>query len=323
MKINRIITIIMVLLQREKISGKELAEKLNVSLRTIYRDIQVIEGAGIPIITYQGSAGGISILKNYKISKGLFTKEDVIVLLKGLNLLSSPILNEDENVRTLEKIKSLLSKHDLDQVRNDLSQLTVDLSPWLSKQNINNKISIIKEAINKQLRLSCEYIKLKNKQDSRLIESYKLVFKEKEWYLQAFCLSRNDFRLFKLSKMSNIKITNTKFIKQTTPDALSSFEKDMEKRVFKIKLLIDNSILERILDYCDEQDLHKLNDKQYIVDFNFIDDDYSYGILMSFGHQCICLEPEYVRKEMIERTKKLINSYKKNDNLFLSNYYLK
>lgn len=113
MKINRIITIIMVLLQREKITGKELAEKLNVSLRTIYRDIQVIEGAGIPIITYQGSAGGISILKNYKISKGLFTKEDVIVLLKGLNLLSSPVLKESENLRTLEKIKSFYQNKNL------------------------------------------------------------------------------------------------------------------------------------------------------------------------------------------------------------------
>lgn len=113
MKINRIITIIMVLLQREKISGKELAEKLNVSLRTIYRDIQVIEGAGIPIITYQGSAGGISILKNYKVNTSLFTKEDVIVLLKGLNLLSSPVIKESENLRTFEKIKSFYQNKNL------------------------------------------------------------------------------------------------------------------------------------------------------------------------------------------------------------------
>ncbi|MCX8574879.1 MULTISPECIES: helix-turn-helix transcriptional regulator [unclassified Gilliamella] len=323
MKINRIITIIMVLLQREKISGKELAEKLNVSLRTIYRDIQVIEGAGIPIITYQGSAGGISILKNYKISKGLFTKEDVIVLLKGLNLLSSPVLKESENLRTLEKIKSFLSEQELDEVTNNLNQLIVDLSPWFSKQNIDNKISIIRLALKEQLLLSFDYLSIRNKQATRLIEPYKLIFKEKEWYLQAFCLTKNDFRVFKLSKMSNIRKTNTKFIRQTTPKAFSLFQTEMKKKIFKIKLLIDESLLERILNFCDEKDIKKLNEQQYLVNFDFIDDDYSYGILLSLGHQCICLEPEHIRHELVERAEKIIKSYKKSVNSLMSNYSIK
>lgn len=323
MKINRIITIIMVLLQREKISGKELAEKLNVSLRTIYRDIQVIEGAGIPIITYQGSAGGISILKNYKISKGLFTKEDVIVLLKGLNLLSSPVLKESENLRTLEKIKSFLSEQELDEVANNLNQLIIDLSPWFSKQNIDNKISIIRLALKEQLLLSFDYLSIRNKQATRLIEPYKLIFKEKEWYLQAFCLAKNDFRVFKLSKMSNIRETNTKFIKQTTPEAFSLFQTEMKKKIFKIKLLIDESLLERILDFCDEKDIKKLNGQQYLVDFNFIDDDYSYGILLSLGHKCICLEPEHIRQKLVERAEKLVKSYKKSVNSLMSNCSIK
>lgn len=323
MKINRIITIIMVLLQREKISGKELAEKLNVSLRTIYRDIQAIEGAGIPIITYQGSAGGISILKNYKISKGLFTKEDVIVLLKGLNLLSSPVLKESENLRTLEKIKSFLSEQELDEVTNNLNQLIVDLSPWFSKQNINNKLSIIRLALKEQLLLSFDYLRGRNKQASRLIEPYKLIFKEKEWYLQAFCLTRNDFRVFKLSKMSNIRETNIKFIRQTTPEAFSLFQTEMKKKIFKIKLLIDESLLERILDFCDEKDIKKLNEQQYLVNFDFIDDDYSYGILLSLGHQCICLEPKHIRHKLVERAEKIIKSYKKSGNSLMSNYSIK
>ncbi|MFQ1005370.1 helix-turn-helix transcriptional regulator [Gilliamella sp. CG22] len=320
MKINRIITTIMVLLQREKITGKELAEKLNVSLRTIYRDNQVIEGAGIPIITYQGSAGGISILKNYKISKGLFTKEDVIVLLKGLNLLSSPVLKESENLRTLEKIKSFLSEQELDEVTNNLNQLIVDLSPWFSKQNIDNKISIIRLALKEQLLLSFDYISIRNKQATRLIEPYKLIFKEKEWYLQAFCLTKNDFRVFKLSKMSNLRETNTKFIRQTTPEAFSLFQTEMKKKIFKIKLLIDESLLERILDFCDEKDIKKLNEQQYLVNFDFIDDDHSYGILLSLGHQCICLEPEHIRHELVERAEKIIKSYKKSVNSFIPNY---
>ncbi|OCG26684.1 hypothetical protein A9G11_13555 [Gilliamella sp. wkB108] len=317
MKINRIITIIMILLQREKVSGKELAEKLNVSLRTIYRDIQVIESAGIPIITYTGNTGGISILKNYKISKGLFTKEDIIILLKGLNLLDSPVLKENENSITLEKIKSFLSEQELDEIVNNLNQLSIDLSSWFSKQNINKKIAIIKLALKEQQVLSCDYLAVKNKQTSRLIEPYQLIFKEKEWYLHAFCLNRNDFRIFKLSKMSNIRQTNTKFIRQTIPEAFSSFKQDIKKRIFKIKLLIDESLLERILDYCDEKDINQLNDQQYIVNFDFIDDDYGYGILLSLGHKCICLEPEYVRTEMIQRTEKMAHCYRTNNNLFM------
>lgn len=136
MKINRIITIIMILLQKDRISAKVLSEKLDVSLRTIYRDIQVIERAGIPIITYAGSQGGISILKDYKISKGLFTKDDVTVLLKGLNLLSSPILSDNEKYLTQEKIKSFLTQQELNDLGNELNQLAVDLSPWFYNKTI-------------------------------------------------------------------------------------------------------------------------------------------------------------------------------------------
>ncbi|TSJ98844.1 MULTISPECIES: helix-turn-helix transcriptional regulator [Gilliamella] len=309
MKINRIITIIMILLQKDRISAKVLSEKLDVSLRTIYRDIQVIERAGIPIITYAGSQGGISILKDYKISKGLFTKDDVTVLLKGLNLLSSPILSDNEKSLTQEKIKSFLTQQELNDLGNELNQLAVDLSPWFLKQNNNNKIAIIKVALSQQLLLSFDYVKIKHDTISRLIEPYQLLFKEKEWYLQAFCLNRNDFRLFKLSKMSNVRKTDINFTKRSIPDMVSLFKRDMKTKVFKIKLLIDSSILERILDYCDEKDINPFDDNKYLVDFDFIEDDYSYGILMSFGHQCLCLEPEHVRHKLIQRTEKLRRLY--------------
>ena len=311
MKINRIITIIMILLQKDRISAKVLSEKLDVSLRTIYRDIQVIERAGIPIITYAGSQGGISILKDYKISKGLFTKDDVTVLLKGLNLLSSPILSDNEKFHTHEKIKSFLSQEELNDLSNDLNRLTVDLSPWFLKQNINNKIAIIKGALSQQLLLSFDYRKIKNDAISRLIEPYQLLFKEKEWYLQGYCLNRNDFRIFKLTKMSKVHKTDINFIKRSTPDMVSLFKQDMKTKVFKIKLLIDSSILERILDYCDERDIHPFKDNKYLADFDFIEDDYSYGILMSFGDKCLCLAPEHVRNELIQRTEKLWRLYNK------------
>lgn len=233
MKINRIITIIMILLQKDRISAKVLSEKLDVSLRTIYRDIQVIERAGIPIITYAGSQGGISILKDYKISKDLFTKDDVTVLLKGLNLLSSPILSENEKFHTQEKIKSFLTQQELNDLGNELNQLAVDLSPWFLKQNINNKIAIIKVALSQQLLLSFDYVKIKHDTISRLIEPYQLLFKEKEWYLQGYCLNRNDFRLFKLSKMSNVRKTDINFTKRSIPDMVSLFKRDMKKRSLK------------------------------------------------------------------------------------------
>lgn len=163
--------------------------------------------------------------------------------------------------------------------------------------------------MSQQLLLSFDYRKIKNDAISRLIEPYQLLFKEKEWYLQAFCLNRNDFRLFKLSKMSNVRKTNIYFTKRSIPDMVSLFKRDMKTKVFKIKLLIDSSILERILDYCDEKDVNPFNDDKYLVDFDFIEDDYSYGILMSFGHQCLCLEPEHVRHELIQRTEKLRRLY--------------
>ena len=123
--------------------------------------------------------------------------------------------------------------------------------------------------------------------------------------------------------MSNIRETNTKFIRQTTPEAFYLFQTEMKKKIFKIKLLIDESLLERILDFCDEKDIKKLNEQQYLVNFDFIDDDYSYGILLGLGHQCICLEPEHIRHELIERAEKIIKSYKKSVNSLMSNCSIK
>jgi len=111
--------------------------------------------------------------------------------------------------------------------------------------------------------------------------------------------------------MSKVHKTDINFIKRSTPDMVSLFKQDMKTKVFKIKLLIDSSILERILDYCDERDIHPFKDNKYLADFDFIEDDYSYGILMSFGDKCLCLAPEHVRNELIQRTEKLWRLYNK------------
>jgi len=148
----------MILLQKEKISAKVLADKFAVSLRTIYRDIEVVENAGIPIITFRGSHGGISILKDYKISKGLFTKDDVIILLKGLNLLSSPILNENEKSATLEKIKCLLTQQEFNQVGDDVGKLAIDLSPWALP--LLQPLSLFYNGYRRLLKMVLEWIQL-------------------------------------------------------------------------------------------------------------------------------------------------------------------
>jgi predicted DNA-binding transcriptional regulator YafY len=173
LKIDRLISIIMILLQRKKISATKLAEMFEVSTRTIYRDIQTINSAGIPIITYPGINGGIGIMEEYKIDKKLFTTSDIAVLLMSLGSISRA-LTSDGIISTLAKVKGLVPDEQIRDIELKSNQITVDLTPWIENRKLNPNLEKIKRALEEKKFLSFEYtnsaktIKLTNKYYSQL-----------------------------------------------------------------------------------------------------------------------------------------------------------
>lgn len=194
MKIDRLISIIMILLERKKVSATKLAEMFEVSPRTIYRDIETINLSGIPIVTYPGANGGIGIMEEYKIDKKLFTTSDIATLLMGIGSISR-VMNNEEIINTLAKIKGLVSDEQISDIELKSSQITIDLTPWMGNKNMEINLEKIKKAMDEKKYLYFEYSDRSGKNSNRKIEPYRLVLKESHWYLQGYCSSKEDFRI--------------------------------------------------------------------------------------------------------------------------------
>jgi predicted DNA-binding transcriptional regulator YafY len=308
MKIDRLISIIMILLERKKISATKLAEMFEVTPRTIYRDIETINSAGIPIVTYPGVNGGIGIMEEYKINKKLFTTTDMATLLMGLGSISGAMTNE-EIINTIAKIKGLIPEEQIRDIELKANQITIDLAPWIGNKDLQPNLKKIKIALNEKRLLTFAYYNGEGKKSNRKIEPYRLVLKESNWYLQGYCLSKQDYRVFKLSRISNLEILDDTFVpREFYAKSLGAWDY-IERKMIKIKLLVHESLRDRMIDHCGVENIETSEDNKLIVNFPFVEDEFGYNLLLSFGDKCECLEPTNVRVELIRRIKNMLSNY--------------
>lgn len=298
----------MVLLERKKISAAKLAEMFEVTPRTIYRDIETICQAGIPIITYPGGNGGIGIVEEYKIDKKLFTTSDITTLLIGLASIPSE-LSSKELLNTLAKIKGLIPTGQISDIELKSNQIAIDLTPWAGNKNIQPNLEKISKALNVQKLLSFKYSDYANKKSIRKVEPYQLVLKGTNWYVQSYCTTKQDFRIFKLARISSLEILDETFIPREFHPKEIKISGWEDKKIIKIKLLIDESIREEMLDICEEENVELYENNKYIAYFPFQESDWGYKLLLSFGDKCECLEPSNVRAEIIRRINNLSTIY--------------
>ena len=196
MKIDRLIGILSILLQKEKVTAPELAEMFEVSKRTINRDIDDLCRAGIPIVTSQGTGGGISIMDGYRMDRTILSSKDMQMIMAGLRSLDS-VSGSNYYSRLMEKIKAGST-----EFVSGSESILIDLSSW-NKDSISPKIELIQDAIELGKTVKFEYYSPKGNSE-REIEPYYLIFKWSSWYVYGYCLLRNDFRLFKLNRMTKI-----------------------------------------------------------------------------------------------------------------------
>lgn len=309
MKIDRLVSIIMILLNKERIGAQELADMFEVSPRTIYRDIDAINMAGIPIRSTSGVGGGFEIMQNYKVEKSVFSAADLSAILMGLTSLSD-VVRGDELINALAKVKSFIPADRAKDIELRANQIRIDLSAWMGNRNIQLYFEIIKTALQESRLLSFEYVAHHGKKTTRTVEPYQLVLKNSHWYFQGYCYKRNDFRLFRLSRISNLQIEKETFMPRDFQKTSLDFEEIFEIVPIRIKLRIHKSVMDRVLDYCSYEHFLPADDEYYIVDFPFIENDYNYDILLSFGSKCECLEPLYIRTEMKRKIHDLAAIYK-------------
>lgn len=300
MKVDRLVSIIMILLDKKRIGAQELADMFEVSPRTIYRDIDAINMAGIPVRGGSGVGGGFEIMQEYKVDKKVFSTADLSALLMGLTSLSNMIRGE-ELVHALAKVKSFIPADRAKDIELKVNQICIDLSPWTGNSSIQPYFEMIKEALQENRLLTFEYIAHHGNKGARTVEPYQLVLKNSHWYLQGYCHKRNDYRLFRLSRMSNLQMQEETFTARDYQKPILDFAEFLETMQTKIKIRIHKSIMDRVLDYCTYEDFFTDDDEYYLVNFPFIENEYHYDILLSFGNKCECLEPAHIRAEMRRR----------------------
>ncbi len=308
MKVDRLVSIIMILLDKERIGAKELADIFGVSPRTIYRDIDTINMAGIPVRSTSGVGGGFEIMPKYKIDRKVFSTTDLSTLLMGLSSLSS-MIRGDELVHALAKVKSFIPADRAKDIELKANQIHIDLNPWMGNRNIQPYLEIIKTALQESKLLSFEYADRYGNKTTRTAEPYQLVLKSSHWYWQGYCHKRNDFRLFRLSRTSNLQMEEELFTPRDYQKPQLDFADILATMQTRIKIRIHESVMDRVLDYCTYEHFSPDGDEHYIVSFPFIENEYYYNILFNFGDKCECLEPLHIRTEMKRRIHDIATIY--------------
>ncbi|MBC2134289.1 helix-turn-helix transcriptional regulator [Listeria innocua] len=308
MKVDRLMSIVLILLDKERISAQELADRFEVSLRTIYRDIDAIDLAGVPIRSTPGVGGGFEIMPDYKMDSKFFSTADLSAILMGLSSLSN-MVRGDELINALAKIKSFIPADRAKEIELKANQIYIDLSQWTGNNNIQPHVEIIKVALQENKLLTFEYIAHQGNKTKRIVEPYQLVMKSSHWYLYGYCQSRSDFRLFRLSRMSGLQILEDTFTLRDFQKPQLEIEDIIAVMQIEIKIRIHQSIIDRVLDYCSYENFYSDGEEHYIVSFPFIENEYHYDILLSFGDKCECLEPLHVREKMKRRIYDIVSIY--------------
>ena len=310
MKVDRLVSIIMILLDKKRIGAQELADRFEVSPRTIYRDIDTINLAGIPIRSTSGVGGGFEIMQAYKMDRKVFSTTDLSAILIGLSSLSG-MMRGDELANALAKVKSFIPTDRAKDIELRANQIQIDLSPWIGNRNIQPYLERIQTALQESKLLSFEYLDRHGNKTVRTAEPYQLVLKSSHWYWQGYCHTRKDFRLFKLSRMSNLQIQKESFTPRDYQKPQLDFADILETMQTEIKIRIHKSVMDRVLDYCTNEHFSPDGDEHYIVRFPFIENEFYYNILFSFGDKCECLEPLHIRTEMKRRIQDIAAIYEK------------
>ena len=201
MQINRLLDIIFLLMEHELITASELAKRLNVSKRTIYRDIDTLSLSGIPIYAERGKGGGISLLPNFVLNKSLLSELEQNEILAALHSHSN--IKTDETTHVFNKLSALFNKTADDW-------LEVDFSAWGSSSNFVI-FNGFKTAVLQRRIVKFDYYNQYGEMTSRRIEPMKLWFKSHSWYVRGFCLAKLDMRLYKMCRVENLVVTDEYF----------------------------------------------------------------------------------------------------------------
>lgn len=309
MKIDRLVAILVILLRKERIQAKELAEKFDVSVRTILRDVDAINLAGIPIVTYQGTNGGIGIAEGYRLDKSVLTGDEMAAIITTLKGIDGTITGKSHEV-LMEKLKNALPSYQLDQLNTKLKQFVIDLSPWRENSVTRENLTTIRKAIEANREIEFIYVDSEGNNTKRRVEPYSLLLKAQKWYLYAWCTLREDFRYFRISRIKELALSEKTFKPREASPYFMPEGHEWEKfgNLIALELLFTKHMENIIVEWFGEG-TEKCDDGRIRVRTELPENNWLYGFLLSFGNEIEVVSPPHIRTILSEIAKKIYEKY--------------
>ncbi len=296
MQINRLFEMVYILLNKKNVTAKELAEHFEVSIRTVYRDIETLTFAGIPVYSSRGKNGGIRLLESYVLNKTLISQDEQNEILYALQSLKAASYPEVEEI--LEKMSLIFNKSLDNWIEIDFSRYGAEDSTLFEN---------IKKAILNKKTVNFTYHNTKGEKSRRTADPLKIWFKEKAWYLFAYCHEKKSIRQFKINRIKGLTLTEEHFDKSMEDFEIND-EKEAVKRV-KVIAEIDKSQAYRVYDEFSEENINKMKDGNFEVIMENPENEWVYGYLLSFGEYLKVKEPERIKKILSDKIEKMRENY--------------
>jgi predicted DNA-binding transcriptional regulator YafY len=302
MKINRLLAITIALLNKGPVTAESLARRFEVSTRTIYRDIEVLSSAGVPVYTNKGRGGGIALLDEYTLNKTLISEKESQSLLLALKALESTRYPDLEVIA--EKIGALFKNTPA------ADWIEIDFSGWGSQPNEDNRFEDIRKAIQQHRVISFEYLNSQGEGSVRDVEPEKLHYKGYSWYLTGYCRMRRESRIFRISRMKKVRIKSDVFIPGIHESKQTGDVSSPLRPLVTLKLRFQPEALYRLYDDFDQEAITRNPDGTSDVIMTFPEDEWVYGYILGFGCYVEVLEPDRIRQLIAQRLRKTLTFYR-------------
>jgi predicted DNA-binding transcriptional regulator YafY len=308
MRLDRLLSITMMLINRRKVTAPELAEHFEVSIRTIYRDIEAIHSAGIPVVSCQGYDGGFCIMENYRMNRQVLTFQEIFSTLAALKGINTTLENREMD-NAIEKIECLIPEDKEEEFERLSEQIAFDIIPWGSQQRQQEHFKLLHQSISAQKLVSFTYTNNLSITTARVVEPMTLLFKSYCWYLFGYCQTRKDFRIFKLSRMRQLSFLNERFSrKQKSFRELLSAD-GPDKKLMNLELLFAPQAKVKVEDFFEPDQILIRDDGAITVTIDFPEDEWIFSWLLSYGDEVEVLKPKHIREQFIEKLKKIQKKY--------------
>ncbi|WP_434310759.1 helix-turn-helix transcriptional regulator [Hominifimenecus sp. rT4P-3] len=297
MQESRLFKIVYYLLDKGQATAPELAEKFEVSVRTIYRDIDALSGAGIPIYAEAGRNGGIHLMNDFILDRAVLSEEEKQEILTALQSINST--RNMSSHQTLQKLSAIF------HISSE-NWLEVDFSRWGNEGTDNEKFELLKSAVIHQKCVKITYANSYGIVSDRVIQPLKLSYKSMSWYLKAYCTEKQEYRIFKLTRIIDLEVLADSFCKSSFPE----FDETPSQAYHTIVLRFPRHMSYRVYDEFDRTRVSKKENGDFIVSAEMPEDEWLIGYLLSFGTQVDIIEPAYLKDIVAEQAKKIYDKYK-------------